>query len=178
MKSERTSTLPPKSRKANGHKQQRMSDSDATRLLRKEPRPFGIGMGPLVLILWASRTAALGNRIQEQGLAHVLIQALAFAAILAAVLRITLWPLWLWTASPRVTMPLIRAPGAVIALAWPAAFGAIWLLDPDHGILHRYRLVTWPALPFEWAIILLTPILTLRWFKLRRARARLTNAVQ
>jgi len=127
-------------------------------------RPFGVGSGILILVITALKAV---SAVPLSGLWPGLLESLVFAALLVALLKLILWPISLITARPEVVNRLKRMPGVLVALAWPWAVGWILLLDPDHGLLHRYQLPTWPGLIVEWLVILFTPMLTLRWFKVR-----------
>jgi hypothetical protein len=100
---------------------------------------------------------------------HGVIQGLLTACLFAAFIWAIVWPTWLLTESEPIVARVRRLPGWLVAMAWPLAIALAWTLEPDHGILVHHGPLLFLTLPVFWILTLGVPLLTLRWFRLRRS---------
>lgn len=120
-------------------------------------------MGGRTLFLVVSAIASVAA-IQRQGLLQGLFSAFLFGGFVWLVV----WPLWLLTETEPITKYVASLPAWLVAMAWPIACVWLWLLEPDHSPL-GHSLPLFVKVPGFWLVALAMPLLTLRWFKLRRS---------
>jgi hypothetical protein len=121
-------------------------------------------MGGRNLFLVVSAFTAVGT-IQQQGA----LVGLGAACVFGALVWLIVWPIWLLTEAEPIVARVRRLPGWLVVVAWPVAAALAWVLEPDHGFLVHRGPLLFLTLPAFWLLALGVPMLTVRWFKLRRS---------